>query len=258
LQLRLDRLRQLFPQLHSPLVERVDVPDDTLREDFVFVERCKTLISARSSEPNPPTYQNPQSKRRNPLDDDAVGGPVPLEDLVGQDLLERLPLQALLLQFLPGLVGALAGHERLGLGQEIGQQYFMVQSVIDGVEGLGRGYEIGGDDSGPLVDQLVEGVLAVGPGLAPHDGAGGVVHLESQSERRTVRDFTHPGPAARDVLAVALHVALLEVGGEAVQVLVVGQQGVGLGAVEVVVPDTQKGEDHGSLEQIPSVLLLPG
>src|SRR5437879_5868714 len=38
LQLRQDRLCQLLAQLHSPLIERVDVPDDALREDLVLVE----------------------------------------------------------------------------------------------------------------------------------------------------------------------------------------------------------------------------
>jgi len=34
--LRLDRLGQLFPQLHTPLVERVDVPDDAMDEKLRF------------------------------------------------------------------------------------------------------------------------------------------------------------------------------------------------------------------------------
>ena len=32
-----DAVRQLFPELHSPLVEAVDVPDDALYEDPVLV-----------------------------------------------------------------------------------------------------------------------------------------------------------------------------------------------------------------------------
>ncbi len=47
-----------------------------------------------------------------------------------------------------------------------------------------------------------------------------------------------------DKLSVGLHVALLEVGSEAVQVLVVRKQGVALSAVEVGVPDAQHGQDH--------------
>lgn len=44
-----------------------------------------------------------------------------------------------------------------------------------------------------LVDELVEGVLSVGPGLAPHDWSGVVVHT---------------GAVFGDVLPVRLHVAL--------------------------------------------------
>ena len=72
------------------------------------------------------------------------------------------------------------------------------------------------------MDQLVESVLSVGAGLAPDDGAGLVV------------DFL---ALLGNVFAVRFHVALLEVGGEAGKVLVVRQDGLGLGAVEVVVPD---------------------
>lgn len=44
-----------------------------------------------------------------------------------------------------------------------------------------------------LVDELVEGVLSVGPGLAPHDRSSLVVHT---------------GAVFGDVLPVGLHVAL--------------------------------------------------
>ncbi len=51
-----------------------------------------------------------------------------------------------------------------------------------------------------------------------------------------------------DLLSVGLHVSLLEVGGEPVEVLVVREEGVGLGAVEVSVPDAQQSQDHGNLK----------
>ena len=73
--------------------------------------------------------------------------------------------------------------------------------------------EVGRDELGALVDQLVERVLPVGAGLAPDD------------RPRRARDLV---AAARDALAVGLHVALLKVGGEAVHVLIVRQDRVRL------------------------------
>ena len=95
---------------------------------------------------------------------------------------------------------------------------------------LDGGEEIGRDEARPLVNELVERVLTVRPRLAPDDGPGGVVG---------------DGVAvAVDALAVALHVPLLEVGGEAVKVLVVREDGVRLGAEEVHVPDAEERHDH--------------
>ena len=94
-----------------------------------------------------------------------------------------------------------------------------------GTRGFGDGDEVGRDQPGALVDQLVERVLAVGAGLAPEHlaGVGG--------DRAAV-------PA--DALAVGLHGQLLEVRREPVQQLGVGQDGVGLGAEEVGVPDVEQ------------------
>ena len=52
----------------------------------------------------------------------------------------------------------------------------MVESFLDVVLRVDGRDEVARDDLGALVDQLVEGVLAVRPGLAPHDRASGVVH----------------------------------------------------------------------------------
>src|SRR5215510_14889172 len=86
------------------------------------------------------------------------------------------------------------------------------------------GNEVARNELGTLVDQLVEGVLAVRARLAPEDGAG-----------RHIDGLT----VAVDALAIALHVALLEVGSKAVHVLVIGKNRVRLGPEEIVVPDTQ-------------------
>ena len=92
------------------------------------------------------------------------------------------------------------------------------------VQRLVEANEVAGNELGALVDELVEGVLAVGAGFAPDDGAGLVVG-----------DVAVEG----DVLAVRLHGELLEIGREALEVLVVGQDGDGLGVKEIVVPDSE-------------------
>ena len=76
------------------------------------------------------------------------------------------------------------------------------------------------------MDQLIKRVLAVGPGLAPIDRPGVVVDAHAVD---------------RHVLAVALHGELLEIGGKALEILLVGQHGDGLGAEEVRVPHADAG-----------------
>ena len=75
------------------------------------------------------------------------------------------------------------------------------------------------------MEELIEAVLAIGSRLAPDDGT------------RLPFDFV---VVLRDVFAVAFHINLLKVGGEAVHGLVVGQNGVCLGAEEIVVPDAEE------------------
>ncbi len=102
-------------------------------------------------------------------------------------------------------------------------------AVLGRVRGVHERDEVGRDELGALVDQLVEGVLAVGARLAPEDLAG------LGGDRGAVP--THG-------LAVGFHGELLQVGREAVQVLVVRQHGVGGGLEEVAVPHVQHAEQH--------------
>lgn len=50
-----------------------------------------------------------------------------------------------------------------------------------------------------------------------------------------------------NVFAVALHITLLEIRGESVQVLIIRQKRVSLGFVEIVIPDTEHSQDDRSL-----------
>ena len=109
--------------------------------------------------------------------------------------------------------GRLAERQCRRLGEEVGQEQpvYVVVAVDQRVGRVGHRDEVGRDHPGALVDQLVEGVLAVGARLAPEHlaGVGG--------DRRAV---------VADALAVGLHGQLLEIRGEAVQILRVRQHGV--------------------------------
>jgi len=96
------------------------------------------------------------------------------------------------------LLLGLAPHERLALRKAVGQKNAVV--FADGVVRRERREKIDGNDARALMQELIKGVLPVGSRLAPDDGARGVV----------VDDPT----LAVDALAVALHVALLEVRGK--------------------------------------------
>ena len=94
-----------------------------------------------------------------------VGGSVALEDPVRDDRLGRALGAHLLL--------GLAEGERLGLREHVGHEDVVV--VAQRVQGLAEADQVDRDQLRALVDELVEAVLAVGPGLAPVDGAGLVV-----------------------------------------------------------------------------------
>ena len=97
--------------------------------------------------------------------------------------------------------------------------------VADRVQRLAEADQVDRDQLRALVDQLVEAVLAVRARLAPEDGAGLVVDSAA---------------VERHVLAVRLHRELLEVGGEALEVLLVGHHADCLRVEEVPVPDREQ------------------
>src|ERR1019366_6994852 len=76
-----------------------------------------------------------------------------------------------------------------------------------------------------LVDELIEGVLAVSAGFAPYHHAGIVIHRIA---------------VAIHALAVALHIQLLQIGGETVQVLIIREHGIRTGTEEVAIPDAEQ------------------
>ena len=146
LKLRDDALGEHFAQLDAPLVERIDVPDHALREDTVLVKRD----------------EHAENFRRQPLGEDRVRRTVAFEDSVGHEPVRRA------LGF--DLLGRLAECQCLGLGENVRQKYVMV--AAERLERLGERDEVTWDKPGPLMDQLVEGVLAVGAGFAPVNRTG--------------------------------------------------------------------------------------
>ena len=73
----------------------------------------------------------------------------------------------------PDLFGRFTERERLGLREHIGQQEIMV--LAERIERVNETDEVARDKLRPLMDELVEGVLAVGARLAPVDRPGLIV-----------------------------------------------------------------------------------
>src|SRR5882672_1481688 len=90
------------------------------------------------------------------------------------------------------LLGGLAEGKRFGLGKYVGKKHIVV--LAKRIEWFIKRNEIARNESGPLMDQLIKGVLAIRSRLSPIDWA------------RVVGDF---GPIERHVLAIALHGQLL-------------------------------------------------
>src|SRR5215510_1098838 len=196
-------LRQHLTKLDAPLVERINAPDGALGEDGVLVERHKLA----------------ERCWRELFGEDGIRRTVTLEHPV-----RHQPIRcALGLDFL----GRLAKGQCLGLREDVRQEYVVVPTQW--IERLAKGDKITRDEAGALMDQLVEGVLAIGARLTPVDGASLVV------DRAAIEC---------DVFAIALHGKLLQIRREALQVLLIWQDRYGLGAEEVVVPYTQEPQEH--------------
>ena len=122
-----------------------------------------------------------------------------------------------------GLLGGPAVHQGLPLREAIGDEKIMVMCL-----GVGRrrgDEEIERNDFRPLMDELEKGVLAIGAGFAPHHWACRRIGWRA---------------VQLDVLAVALHLQLLEIGREAPESLIVGDHAVRGVTQDVAVPDAKE------------------
>merc|ERR1712000_393623 len=82
-----------------------------------------------------------------------------------------------------------------------------------------------GREMGALMQQLMESVLAIGTNPTPDNGTGIIVYLVAING---------------DGFTVTLHIQLLQVRGQRTQIMVVRQNGVGIDAKKVNVPDAQQ------------------
>lgn len=118
---------------------------------------------------------------------------------------------------LPHILLSLPKRQRLRLGKEIAQKNPMMirTELSEGIMARSRRDKVRRDELGALVHELVERVLAIRSRGPP------------QNRSRLIVDAV---PVLGDEFPVGLHVALLEVVGEFMEVLVVGEECVGLGA----------------------------
>ena len=140
-----------------------------------------------------------------------TAGAVPFEDAVGDE-----PGWG---SFAENFVVRFSERECFCLGEDVGHQQVVMST--DGVQGISESDEVTWDESGALVDQLVERVLSVGAWFPPVDGTGIVV------DNRAIES---------NAFAVAFHGELLEVGGEAFEVLIVWQNGLCVCLEEIHIP----------------------
>ncbi|MCY1177696.1 hypothetical protein D9M73_180130 [compost metagenome] len=172
-------------------------------------------------------HQSAEATRADALDHQGVARTVARDDFVRCKLLHFGFAHAFVTQLGFGLGKGLAEHQRLALGQAVGVQPLVV--VGHWVEADDRHDEIGRDQLGALVQQLVVGVLTVAADATPDYRPGVCGHW--------LAVLAH-------ALAVGFHVQLLQVLGDVAQVMVIRQDRVALRAPEVAIPDTQQGQQN--------------
>src|SRR5262249_46986704 len=124
------------------------------------------------------------------------------------------------------LLTGFSKSESRSLRKDVRQQHIVMPA--ERVERLSERDEVTRNEPSALMDQLIEGMLAVCSRLAPIDRAG--LSLDWR-------------PLERHVLAIALHRQLLEIRRETLQVLIIGQHRDCLRAEEVIVPDAEKAHE---------------
>ena len=159
--------------------------------------------------------QRTQHMRRQRVGKDRAGGSIAIEDAI-RDL---IPSDA----FTGHIIGGLTKSQCLRLGKQVCHQFVVM--ITNGVLRAAESDKINRDQFRALVNELVERVLPVGSGLPPDDRSGLI---------------PHPAALPIHTFAIAFHIQLLQVRGKTMQILIVGQHGMGLRLPEVVIPDAQQ------------------
>mmetsp|Transcript_44166 Transcript_44166/g.111286 ORF Transcript_44166/g.111286 Transcript_44166/m.111286 type:complete len:224 (-) Transcript_44166:988-1659(-) len=180
--------------------------------------------------------QSAERTRSHQINKDRVTGSVAREHLMGKQGLKFGTTQALSTEFCTSFLGGLPLHQCFGLRKGVRHQNG-VMIERERIVCAQRHNKVARDQFAALMDQLVEGMLPVGARLTPDHRTCAVAELGDGAALSV------------HTLSVALHVHLLEVGSEAVQVLIVGQDGVCLCVTKVVVPHTEQTQQHGGVLQ---------
>lgn len=198
------------------------------------------------------------------FDHNGIGWTIAGEHFVWQQFSQRITGDTGLFQLGFGLSLCFASHQSFGLSQKVGQQNFVMFSTGNWILCVGWSNEIAWNQSGTLnimtirifhhwvsmskksmrwrsalhhylMDQLIECMLSICAWFAPNNWTG--IEIDT---------FTSLG----NTLAVTFHIALLEIGSETVQILIIWEQGVSLSTVEVWVPNAEQCQNYWSLYQI--------
>ena len=212
------------------LTERVDTPDNTLHKYLVLIQGNQRTYQAPTSAPDPNrrfrTKKRTKRRRREQREHDARARTVPCEHLTLHKNIARVGPELRL-----DLRLRLAKRERLRLREEVGKQDAVVLRVMDRVVRRRRRDEICGDDLRSLVHKLVEGVLPVRARGAPDDWLLDCeLSLRSKDRRTYAGLVVHALAVLGNRFSVRLHVSLLEVVREFVEVLVIRKEGKSLRA----------------------------
>ena len=143
-------VRHLLAELHSPLVEGVDAPHDALDERDVLVEGDQ-LTENRGAKVGGHDRRRRLIAFEDAGRDDGLGG-----------------------AFRADFVRQLTEGKCLCLREEVTEEQLVLVLTIrrKRICWIGEGNEVGGNQLGTLVDELVEGMLTVRAGLTPEHFTG--------------------------------------------------------------------------------------